>query len=291
MLYAIVNGEKESPTISGQKAICPITNQPMFAKCGQYKIWHWSYYPNSIQIQTNKENETEWHINWKKYFDKNYIEIIHTDKLGNIHIADYDDTVNLIEFQHSPISSQELKTRELFYTSINRNMIWIVDAEARLNYQPKKIVTQVVNFKLPFCSKQHREEILKHSFNVTLGNIIINHSEVNKYNWKMYDGGTEFQEINYNQNVIDYLNQNNLTNKIIDFIQTETSTEYNFNVTTCCNILTDSNTLILLHFKTENLILDYVNNNVYTVEDFIKNYKSIIKPKKKQISIKLNFNN
>ena len=48
------------------------------------------------------------------------------EKTGERHIADVKTPKGLvIEFQHSPIQSEELRSRETFYD----NMIWIVDGE------------------------------------------------------------------------------------------------------------------------------------------------------------------
>src|SRR5690606_39053089 len=77
---------------------------------------------------TWSEGETEWHREWKNKFDVNQQEIIQYDpESGEKHIADvYIESKNLvIEFQHSPIGSDEIKARESFY----KKMIWIVDLQ------------------------------------------------------------------------------------------------------------------------------------------------------------------
>jgi hypothetical protein len=78
--------------------------------------------------------ETEWHRVWKSKFPLEWQEIILSDpQSGERHIADVRTSHGLvIEFQHSPLDSQERGAREAFY----KNMVWVVDAAHRkLDYR------------------------------------------------------------------------------------------------------------------------------------------------------------
>jgi hypothetical protein len=71
------------------------------------------------------ENETEWHRAWKSCFPEEQREIVRFDLTGEKHIADVQtSTGKVIEFQNSPISLEELRSREEFYG----NLIWIINA-------------------------------------------------------------------------------------------------------------------------------------------------------------------
>ena len=69
---------------------------------------------------------------WKDCFPKDWQEIVHVDQLtGGKHVADVKMPTGLVvEIQHSPISQQELQSRENFYG----DMIWIVDARDLSGY-------------------------------------------------------------------------------------------------------------------------------------------------------------
>jgi competence protein CoiA len=123
MKYAIVNNIK-SEARKGIKGYCPNCNAELTAKCGDYKIHHWSH-KKTRNCDTWWEPETEWHRTWKNYFPIEWQESILYDELnGEKHIADIRTPQNLvIEFQHSHIDPNERNKREKFY----KNMVWVVD--------------------------------------------------------------------------------------------------------------------------------------------------------------------
>lgn len=125
MYFANVNGIKTSPS-PGLKGSCLCCGKEVISKCGKFNIWHWSHI-DLKQCDTWWENETEWHRTWKKKFPSENQEIIHYDQeTQEKHIADV-KTKNgvIIEFQNSPISIEELESREIFYG----NMLWIVNGK------------------------------------------------------------------------------------------------------------------------------------------------------------------
>lgn len=127
MKFAIINGIKTEAT-KGAKGICPSCNSELIAKCGEIKISHWAHKGNR-NCDPWWEPETEWHRSWKNNFSQDWQEVLLIDKNTNEkHIADIRTKHGLvIEFQHSPISSQERASRENFY----RTMFWVFDG-ARL---------------------------------------------------------------------------------------------------------------------------------------------------------------
>ena len=127
MKFALVNGTRSTAT-PGLRGICQGCSGTMIAKCGQYVIWHWAHKQRQ-NCDSWWETETDWHRTWKDQFPIEQQEVVQIDPLtGEKHIADVKIGNGLvIEFQHSPISVEELKSREQFY----KKMIWIVDG-ARL---------------------------------------------------------------------------------------------------------------------------------------------------------------
>ncbi|WP_281408859.1 MULTISPECIES: competence protein CoiA family protein [unclassified Mesorhizobium] len=126
MRFALVNDVK-SETLPGLIGRCPGCEQPMIAKCGTQRVWHWAH-RGDRNCDPWWEPETTWHRGWKDQFPVGWQEIVQRDDSGEKHIADVKTEYGLvIEFQHSHLPAQEMAAREAFH----RNMVWIVDG-ARL---------------------------------------------------------------------------------------------------------------------------------------------------------------
>ena len=123
MKFALVNGEKAEAQ-PGLRGTCSHCQSDTIAHCGSEKIWHWKHKRKS-SCDSWWENETEWHREWKGFFPAEWQEIGHFDPMNNEkHIADIKTASSfVIEFQHSAIKPNEVKSREDFY----KNMVWVVD--------------------------------------------------------------------------------------------------------------------------------------------------------------------
>jgi competence CoiA-like predicted nuclease len=66
MQFALVNEKKTEP-MPGGKGICSCCGSETIAKCGKYKLWHWSH-KSKKNCDSWWENETKWHRQWKSYF-------------------------------------------------------------------------------------------------------------------------------------------------------------------------------------------------------------------------------
>ena len=99
MRLAFVNGRR-CEAGPGLEGICQGCQSPMIPKCGTLRAWHWAHKS-------------------KRRCDP---------PDGEFHIADVKlPDSRVLEFQHSPISEVERRSREVFY----RSMIWIVDGLRR----------------------------------------------------------------------------------------------------------------------------------------------------------------
>lgn len=126
MKFAIVNGVKKEAEPK-ETGTCICCGSDVRAYCGTQKVHHWKHI-NLEKCDTWYEGETEWHRKWKNYFDDSFQEYVMFDiATGEKHIADiYIPNKGLtIEFQHSPISLEEITAREQFY----KKMIWVVDVQ------------------------------------------------------------------------------------------------------------------------------------------------------------------
>lgn len=125
MNVALVGGERSAPA-PGLKGECPLCGKPAQAKCGPIIRWHWAH-AGRRHCDPWMENEGPWHRAWKALFPFEWQEVVAHDHAGEKHIADVkrpDGTV--IELQNSPMSLEEMNSRELFY---GERMIWIVNGE------------------------------------------------------------------------------------------------------------------------------------------------------------------
>ncbi len=144
MKFAIINNVKTEAT-KGAKGTCINCGSELIAKCGEIKDHHWAH-KGIRNCDPWWENETEWHRFWKNQFPSLWQEVIHTDKTGEKHIADVKtDEGWVLEFQHSPIKSEEKYSRNTFYSKI----VWIIDGR-RLNrniIQFQKLLNNSIRLK------------------------------------------------------------------------------------------------------------------------------------------------
>lgn len=125
MRFALVDGHRceAAPGVTG---VCQACGAPTIAKCGNLRTWHWAH--KNKRMCDSWWEETEWHIAWKNHFPPDCQEILYKSPDGEVHIADVKlPDGRTLEFQHSPISEIERRSREDFYGS----MIWIVDGLRR----------------------------------------------------------------------------------------------------------------------------------------------------------------
>ena len=124
MRFALVDDDRAEPQ-PGLTGTCPVCGSDMISKCGGYVRWHWAH-KRRFDCNPWSEAETDWHLMWKDGFPSDCQEIVQIDRsTGEKHIADVKTPGEVVvEVQHSPISEDELRSREDFYG----DMIWIVDA-------------------------------------------------------------------------------------------------------------------------------------------------------------------
>jgi hypothetical protein len=126
MEFALVEGRRSSAR-KGLEGTCPRCQEPVIAKCGPMRVWHWAH-RGKRNCDAWWEPETAWHRAWKDHFHKEFREVIHRAPDGEKHFADIRTAQGLIiELQHSFLKHQERISREAFY----RNMVWVVDGVRR----------------------------------------------------------------------------------------------------------------------------------------------------------------
>lgn len=122
MLYAYTTSGEKVQAEPGAMATCPECAQPVIAKCGEIKIWHWAHVASST-CDAWGEPESAWHLEWKSRWPASQVEVV-IERNGKRHRADIRSGGGVvIELQHSSISPEEIREREQFY----QGMIWMFD--------------------------------------------------------------------------------------------------------------------------------------------------------------------
>lgn len=106
----------------------------MIPVCGEINTWHWRHV---TKVECNSKPETEWHRKLKNSAEHFNCEV--EIRIGNgEHIADvvashpkkrngYKIKGNIIELQHSSITSEEVIDRCVFYLSNGYKTTWLFD--------------------------------------------------------------------------------------------------------------------------------------------------------------------
>ena len=113
------NKEEASP---GRRSNCPTCGGELIAKCGQCVSWHWAH--KVSECDSWAEPETEWHVSWKKRFPPSSREVTVGEHRADVKLTNARRSV--IEFQHSPISPEDIQKREQHYG----NMAWVIDGSS-----------------------------------------------------------------------------------------------------------------------------------------------------------------
>jgi hypothetical protein len=120
MMLALLDGRKTTASPQAHTwgdAHCPHCSADVIAKCGPINAWHWAH--KTADCDTWAEPDTPWHADWQEHFPPDSCEIT----IGN-HRADVKSPTGLvIEFQHSPLSADEIRERENHYG----HMLWVFD--------------------------------------------------------------------------------------------------------------------------------------------------------------------
>ncbi len=120
MIYAIQNEQRTIAT-PGARGTCPSCDAPVIAKCGKLISWHWAHV--RAECDPFSEPMTQWHIDWQNRFPAEWQEVV-IKRDGQTHRADVQlPSGKVIEFQHSPISVEDIAAREAFYG----DMVWVFD--------------------------------------------------------------------------------------------------------------------------------------------------------------------
>lgn len=109
-----------------EKYYCPTCGEELAIKRGNIKAHHYSHKAYS-NCDGWHYDMSDWHSLWQSQFPIENQEVVF-ELNGKKHRADVFINNTVIEFQHSKLSYEEFKDRNVFYTSLGYRVIWILDA-------------------------------------------------------------------------------------------------------------------------------------------------------------------
>lgn len=104
---------------------CPGCNSALILKQGQINIPHFAHKSTKFCDAFTENKMTEWHIRHQQQFDEKCREVL-LQYANKRHIADIKIGNVIVEFQHSPISSEIFDERNDFYRHFG-SVVWVFD--------------------------------------------------------------------------------------------------------------------------------------------------------------------
>lgn len=104
---------------------CPLCGGAVILRQGSINIWHFAHKERECADKWHYDM-SEWHFRMQAHFPEEQREVVITHN-GQTHRADILKGDMVIEFQHSPISLEELEERNIFYNSAGYKVAWVFD--------------------------------------------------------------------------------------------------------------------------------------------------------------------
>src|SRR5437868_13597788 len=119
MQFAVTEARERIEATKGARALCPVCDSTVLAKCGSIVVHHWAHEAGE-DCDPWFEPETEWHRAWKSMFPQDRIEVPFGEHRADVLTR----RGTVVELQNSRISPEEIHARERFY----KQMVWVVNA-------------------------------------------------------------------------------------------------------------------------------------------------------------------
>ena len=112
---------------------CPVCNEKLSIKAANSLAVrsHFAHKRGTECLDDWKHDMSEWHYSWQCRFPEESREVV-VEKDGKRHRADISINGWIIEFQHSPISGEEIRERNTFYTNCGYKVVWVFDANNKV---------------------------------------------------------------------------------------------------------------------------------------------------------------
>ena len=113
--------------------LCPICGGIVILRQGSINVAHFAHRSNECADNWNYDM-SEWHYSMQKRFAEEQREVV-VKNMGKTHRADILYKNQVIEFQHSPISIEELEERNNFYNEAGYSVAWVFDVQEQDDFK------------------------------------------------------------------------------------------------------------------------------------------------------------
>ena len=122
--------------VKGENFYCPLCGRGLNVCQGSIKTAYFAHKANDLCEDSWKYDMSEWHRSMQSRFPEEQREVV-VRHHGKKHRADVLYGNQIIEFQHSPISMEEILERNHFYNSAGYNVAWVFDLQDQ--YESERI--------------------------------------------------------------------------------------------------------------------------------------------------------
>lgn len=130
-MYAVDEDKNRIEARPHIKALCPACGKPVYSACGDKNIWHFRHENGEECLWNLKENESDLHRAWKKYFLNNKRYTCGIEKRISERIADVclvtPKKKAVVEIQKSSVDFEEINSRTINYFEAGYNVAWLFD--------------------------------------------------------------------------------------------------------------------------------------------------------------------
>ena len=107
---------------------CPICKETLVLKRGDIKTPHFAHKGNSNcdRLYSSPNSVSRWVLDWEESFPEDNREILISDEKEK-HFADILINDRIINFQHSPISSDIFMARTRFFAKHCKTLFWVFE--------------------------------------------------------------------------------------------------------------------------------------------------------------------
>ena len=122
-----------SEALNDKSYFCPLCGRPVIQRHGKIKVEHFAHAKGYLCTDSwHYEEMSEWHRHFQNYYPRDCQEYVMSHGTEK-HRADVFINNTVIEFQHSPLSTEEFQERNQFYTGLGYRVIWLFDARDAFN--------------------------------------------------------------------------------------------------------------------------------------------------------------
>lgn len=145
------------------ECFCPICSETLRLRKGSKNKPHFAHKQDTdCKYGKDQDYKSEWHTRMQEYFPREACEVRFADEeTGEIHIADVflEASNTVLEFQHSPISEDEFKSRTVFHLKNGRRIVWLFDESSKSQdntFGRFRYVEDICWFGIPFYQWMRR---------------------------------------------------------------------------------------------------------------------------------------